>query len=239
MSEQETKKKKGLMKKFSSKFKGEKPDELVMETLGELKGIVSSMRGIFEEFEKGYDEQLEEDRTSLQKIQVKLPKFLQSGHMKTEEHRMKRIKGNKETLGELEDNFNKLEMVLTSSTSSLENISEAYVNTAIPGKKDSGALEELESKMELMQENMSNALGDINTQISLIKSALDNMAGQLDEQGVVLTNIDEKIEVLDTKMDKAQDLLVKISKKITGNRVIMLVIAGTATALIAQKFLMA
>ena len=86
---------------------------------------------------------------------------------------------------------------------------------------------------------MASALGDVGTQISLIKSALDNMAGQLDEQGVVLTNIDEKIEVLDTKMDKAQDLLVKISKKITGNRVIMLVIAGTATALIAQKFLMA
>ena len=238
MSAQETKKKKGLMKKISTKFKGEKPDELVMETLGELKGIVSSMRDVFEEFEKGYDQQLEEDRTAWQKIQVKLPKFLQPNDLKTEEHRMKRIKGNKDTLGELEDNFNKLEMVLTSSTSSLENISEAYVNTATLGRQDNKSLEDLENKMEVMQENMASAMGDINTQISLIKSALDNMAGQLDEQGVVLTNIDEKIDVLDTKMDRAQALLKKISKQITGNRIIMLVIAGTATAVIAQKFLM-
>ena len=34
---------------------------------------------------------------------------------------------------------------------------------------------------------------------SLIKSALDNMAGQLDEQGVVLVNIDEKIDTIDSK----------------------------------------
>ncbi|MCY3410049.1 MAG: hypothetical protein INQ03_00300 [Candidatus Heimdallarchaeota archaeon] len=240
MSEQEQTKKKGLIKKISEKFKGERPDELVMETLTELKDIVSSMKNVFEEFEEGYEEQLEEERTAWQKMQTKLPSFLQSSQTKSEMHRMERIKSNKSTLAELEDNFNKLEMVLTSSSATMESISEAYINTAIPAhSRNDDAIMELEKRMEMISENMSASLGDINAQISLIKSALDNMAGQLDEHGVVLDGIDSKVNVLDEKMDKAQNMLEKISKKLTGNRIILLVIAGTATALIAQKFLVA
>ncbi len=231
-------KKKSIMKKITSKFRGEKADELVLDTLSELKDIVSSMKVVFEEFEGGYEEQLEDERNAWQKIQSKLPKFLQTTQLKNDEHRLHRIKSNKNTLAELEDNFNKLELVLSSSTATIESISEAYVNTAIPGVRDDKALSELEKRMELVENNMSSSLGDINTQITLIKSALDNIAGQMDEHGVVLENIDDKINILDEKMDKAQNMLEKISKKLTGNRIIMLVIAGTATAVIAQKFLM-
>ncbi|MHA2253459.1 MAG: hypothetical protein ACXAD7_24085, partial [Candidatus Kariarchaeaceae archaeon] len=103
---------------------------------------------------------------------------------------------------------------------------------------DDKAIKEIESKMEKMQDNMADAMGDITSQISLIKSALDNMAGQLDEQGVLLGDIDEKIEVIDGKLDKAHDMLRKISKQITGNRIMMLVVAGTATAIILNKLVL-
>ncbi len=238
MSEQKSKKKKkksSLLKRIGGKIRGEEKDEMVMETLNELKDIVSNMKDVFEQFESGYEIQLEEERTAWQKFQSKLPKFLQSKQLKNENRRIERIKSNKSTLAELEDNFNKLEIVLSTSTNNLESLGEVFVDTAIPGSPTDDAIEELEQKMEDMQQNLANALDNINVQISLIKTALDNMAAQLDEQNVILEGVDEKIDVIDSKLDRAQEMLKKISKKITGNRLLMLVIAGTATAVIITQ----
>ncbi|MDH5404058.1 MAG: hypothetical protein OEY49_16290 [Candidatus Heimdallarchaeota archaeon] len=236
---QEKKKKKGLAKKLSEKIgRDSEPDTLVVDTLGELKQIVGSMKDVFGQFETGYSEQLEEERTRWEKVQSKLPGFMQNKSTKVEEHRLNRIKSNKGNLAELEDNLSKLELLLSTSNSSLETIGETYLKTAATGKEvDNSTLIELEKKMEKMQENMSDAMNDMNAQIRLIKTALDNMAGQLDEQGLILEDIDDKIDVIDTKMDKAQDMLKKISNKITGNRLIMLAVIGTATALMVTKFL--
>ncbi|MHA2501519.1 MAG: hypothetical protein ACXAE3_01420 [Candidatus Kariarchaeaceae archaeon] len=234
--EQKKKKDKSVLKKISSKLSREQdPDNLVLDTLGELKGIVSSMRGIFEDFEDGYSKQLDEERGMMQKLESKLPKALQSSATKNQMKRMDRIKGNKSNLGELEDNLSKLELVLSSSTSSLESLSQAYVDThAVTSKSKDKSIEELEAKMESMQENITDAMSEMTAQISLIKTALDNMAGQLDEQGVALEGIDGKIDTLDSKLDQAHEMLKKISKQITGNRLIMLAVFAGAAAFIAQ-----
>ncbi len=233
------KKKKSIARKIGEKLgKGPTTDVLVKETLSELTDIVGSMRDVFKEFEHGYDDQLADERSGWDKFQAKLPGFLQKENIKLEENRMKRIKSNKSNLSELEDNLKKLDLVLSSSSSTFESLGEAYIKTAVPGKADEKSLKELERRMENMQENVSDAMGDLTAQISLIKSALDNMAGQLDEQGVILSDIDEKIDIIDGKLDKAQAMLKKISRQITGNRVLMLVIAGTATAIILNKLVL-
>ncbi|MHA2171450.1 MAG: hypothetical protein ACXAC2_01305 [Candidatus Kariarchaeaceae archaeon] len=236
---QKKKRKKGLVQKIGEKLgKGPTADELAKETLSELTDIVGSMKDIFKEFEDGYFEQLTEERTSWDKVQAKLPSFLQKGKIKVEEKRMDRIKSNKSNLSELEDNLRKLDLVLSSSSASFESLGEAYIRTAIPGQANEETIKELEKKMETMQENISDAMGDLTAQISLIKSALDNMAGQLDEQGVALEGIDKKIDQIDGKLDRAHEMLKKISRQLTGNRIMMLVVAGTATAIILNKLVL-
>ena len=239
MEQEQQKKKKSLTQRISEKLgRGPDTDELMRDTLHDLTDIVSSMKNVFQDFETGYDEQLQEERSTWEKFQSKLPGFMQSSSMKNDEERVKRIKSNKSNLSELEDNLKKLEMVISSGSTSLEQLSEAYINSAIPGEKSDRALSELEKRMEMMEANVAGAMEDLAAQITLIKSALDNMAGQLDEQGVQLTNIDEKIDTLDGKLDKAHDMLKTISRKLTGNRVIMLVVAGTATAVILNKLVL-
>jgi DNA repair ATPase RecN len=233
------KKEKSVLKKITDKLSRDEtePDDLVLDTIGELKDIVGSMRNVFEEFEDGYDKQLEEERSSWQKIQSKLPQFLQSSSTKTEEHRVKRIKNNKNNLSDLEENLSKLEIILSSSNQSLDMLSEAYVKTASVGSKDEEkTVREIEARMDKMQQDITGAMGEMTAQITLIKAALDNMAGQLDEQGVKLDGIDGKIDTIDGKLDKAHEMLKKISKQITGNRLIMLAVVITATAVVASKF---
>ena len=128
--EQKKKKDKSVLKKISSKLSRDPdPDTLVLDTLGELKDIVGSMRGVFEQFEDGYSKQLDEERGVMQKLESKLPKALQSSTTRNQDKRMERIKGNRGNLSELEDNLTKLELVLSSSSSSLESLSQAYVDT--------------------------------------------------------------------------------------------------------------
>ncbi|MCE7736722.1 MAG: hypothetical protein GPJ54_17705 [Candidatus Heimdallarchaeota archaeon] len=237
--EQVQKKKKSLARKIGEKFgRGPDADELMTETLSDLTDIVGSMKLVFEDFEDGYEKQLDEERSSWQKLQSKLPGFLQASKMKTEEKRFNRIKSNKSNLGELEDNLKKLEMIISSGQTNLEVLGQAALNAAVPGELSSKSMSEFEDRLQTMEQNVSSSMNDMGAQISLIKSALDNMAGQLDEQGVTLENIDEKIDTIDGKLDKAQEMLVKISRKLTGNRVIMLVIAGTATAVILNKLVL-
>jgi len=242
--EQERKKKKkkndkSLLQKLSDKISGDpNPDEMVIDTLGELKDIVGSMRNVFEDFEDGYSKQLKEEQGTWQKIESKLPGMLQSDSTKNQNKRINRIKSNKKNLSELEDNLAKLELVLSSGTASMEALSQAYVDTeAVSSKSKDKAVQELERRMELMQENIATAMGDMTAQITLIKSALDNMAGQLDEQGVKLDGIDTKIDTIDGKLDKAHEMLKKISKQITGNRLIMLAVFAGAAAFIAQSIM--
>lgn len=238
--EQKQKKKKSLARKIGEKFgRGPDADELMQETLSDLTDIVGSMKNVFEDFEEGYEKQLDEERSTWRKLQSKLPSFLQAEKMKTEDSRIKRIKSNRSNLSELEDNLKKLEIIISSGKSSMEMLGQAAINVAIPGETSEKAMNELESRINSMENNVSESMNNLNAQISLIKSALDNMAGQLDEQGVVLVNIDEKIDVLDSKLDKAQEMLIKISRKLTGNRVIMLVVAGSATAVILNKLVLA
>lgn len=226
-----SKKKQTFAKRIGSKFSHkEKPDELLNNTMNELVDIVSTMKDVFHEFDEGYEQQLQTDQTSWEKLQRKLPSFLQSKNVQVEEHRKSRIKTNRKNLELLEDNLHKLDIVLNSASKDVELLGERYLDIVLPeNSRTEEKIEELENYMSAMQTNISTALNDFNSQLQLIKSTMDNMAGQLSEQGVVLEGIDSKVDVLDTKLDKAQSLLKKISRQVTGNRVLMIV-AFTAVA---------
>ncbi|MHA2276221.1 MAG: hypothetical protein ACXAC2_10655 [Candidatus Kariarchaeaceae archaeon] len=145
--EQLQKKKKSLAKRIGQKFgRSKDTDELMQETLTDLTDIVGSMKDVFEDFESGYEKQLEEERSSWEKVQSKLPGFLQAGKTKIEESRVKRIKSNRSNLAELEDNLKKLDMIISSGKSNLEVLGQAAVNAAIPGGISEKSMNELETR---------------------------------------------------------------------------------------------
>jgi len=234
--QEQKKKKKSLRSRF-----GKKPqtDELVTDTLSELKDIVNGMKNIFTEFDEGYEAQLEEDRNVWEKMQSKLPSFLQfSDNVKTEERRKSRIKNNKDNLDMLNDSLAKLEIVLTSSHNNFEAMESEYMKAIMPETSgDNQAIKDLETRMDQMEGNIAEAMQHLSGQVRLIKSSMDNMAGQLDEQGVVLEDIDGKIDVLDTKLDKAQELIKKVSKQITNGRLLFLFGFITVTGVFLTQML--
>ena len=220
-------------KRLGEKFKKQKkPDVLMNQTLNELTEIVGSMRDIFNEFDESYDAQLDEERSLWDRMQAKMPSVFQlSENVKNEEKRKKRIKMNKHHLDELHDNLNKLDIVLNNSSTNFQDLEEDYID-AISSKNNNLDKKNVYEKINTMETNMAEAVQQLSGQIRLIKSAMDNMAGQLDEQGVKLEGIDGKIDVIDTKLDHAQELIRKVSKQITNGRLLFLfgalTIAGIA-----------
>ncbi len=233
-------KKKSLLEKLSTKFgKNEPNDALLKEAVSELKDLVSGMKDMFDEFDDKYDEKLEQDRSILEKVQSKLPKFLQAPDVQNQERQRKKIESNKFALTKLEDSLSKIELATSGNNVDLLSMEEAYIDLLKqeqPGLSDEKAISTFEERLKRMEENFANSISDMSASISLIKSSLDNMAGQLEEQGVVLTNIDQKVDVLDTKLDKAQELIEKVSKQITGNRVIILITATAISAILLSRF---
>ncbi len=220
------KSKKSLMKKIGEKLgRKDNTDDLIEETLTELKDIVGSMRDVFEEFDESYSESLKEKRGGLGRLKSTLPSFIKPADIKQEEARLKKIRRNKSTLAALEDSIAKLDLALRTSRQNYEEIGDAYLNLVKleAGGKEDEAIRKVEERMNQMESNIAEAMSQLTAQIGLIKNSLDNMAGQLEEQGVIIKGIDEKVDVLDTKLDKAQKLIKEVSRKITGNRVIILI----------------
>ncbi len=220
------KEKKSILKKIGEKLgKKESTDDLIEETLTELKDIVSSMKDVFEEFDESYTETLKQKRGTLGKLKSTLPSFMKPDEIKREEKRLQKIRRNKSTLAALEDSIAKLDIALRTSRKNYEEIGDAYLNLVKmeAGGKEDEAIKKVEERMNQLEGNIAEAMSQLTAQIGLIKNSLDNMAGQLEEQGVIIKGIDEKVDVLDSKLDKAQQLIKEVSRKITGNRVIILI----------------
>ncbi len=237
MSVQKKKEKKSLIKKIGEKLgKKDDADDLIEETFEELKDIVSSMKEVFEEFDHSYTETINEKRGTVGKLKASLPSFLKPDDIKLEERRLEKIRRNKKTLSTLEDSIAKLELVLKTSRQNYDELGEAYLNLVKleSNGNENKAIEKIEERMNQLESNVATAMEQLTSQIVLIKNSLDNMAGQLEEQGVVLHGIDQKVDVLDSKLDKAQELIKEVSRKITGNRVIILIaITAVSTVLLS------
>ena len=237
MSVQKKKEKKSLIKKIGEKLgKKDDADDLIEETFEELKDIVSSMKEVFEEFDHSYTEKKKKKRGTVGKLKASLPSFLKPDDIKLEERRLEKIRRNKKTLSTLEDSIAKLELVLKTSRQNYDELGEAYLNLVKleSNGNENKAIEKIEERMNQLESNVATAMEQLTSQIVLIKNSLDNMAGQLEEQGVVLHGIDQKVDVLDSKLDKAQELIKEVSRKITGNRVIILIaITAVSTVLLS------
>ena len=103
-------------------------------------------------------------------------------------------------------------------------------------KQDMGSKfkdEDLEKVIDEMKLEIYRSMEDINAQIRLLKTALETITEQLTEQGIQLERIEEKVDVVDKKLDKAQELIKKVARRLTGNNILILVLAGSVLSLLA------
>jgi chromosome segregation ATPase len=238
-NEQQKKKKKGLIRKIASKFKKDSaPDdmELVKGTIGDLEEVVVVMSDILDSFDTDFENEVEGKRNVIDKVWVKLPKFMQSRHLKDQTRDKEKISKGKKQLGTVKSSISNMMMVIEQSPDSFEKVAEAYIEVVSPEGITDEKAEEIEEKINLMQLEFVQYMEEMQRQLLLLRTTIDHMAQDLGDHGVKLDNITDKVEEVSTKLDTVQEKLVEISRKLTKNRLLMFGLA-TGVTIVLLSFL--
>ncbi len=240
LTEQKKKKKKSLRQKLASKFSQmkKKPEDenLLVETVSELKSVVHDMKEIFEEIDKTFEEETEKEKTFWDRIRSKIPQRFQPEEIKKEKQQKQKIRSNKERLKKLEEVLEQFEAI-TTMPGKEDMLADEYMKLL---RQDMGSKfkdEDLEKVIDEMKLELYRSIEDMNAQIRLLKTALETITEQLTEQGIQLDRIEEKVDVVDKKLDKAQELIKKVARRLTGNNILILVLAGSVLSLLALSII--
>ncbi|MCG3219709.1 MAG: hypothetical protein KAR35_11890 [Candidatus Heimdallarchaeota archaeon] len=239
-NEHQKKKKKGLIKKLVSKFKKDStPDDmkLVKGTIGDLGEVVVVMSDILESFDVEYENEVENKRNAVDKVWVKLPKFMQSRHLKEQTRERERISKGKKQLTTVKSSLSNMMTVIEQSPDNFEKVAETYVEVVSPAGITDEKAEEIEEKINAMQLEFVQYMEEMQKQLLLLRTTMDHMAQDLGEHGVKIDHITEKVEEVSTKLDSVQEKLKEISRKLTKNRLLMFALATGVTIVLLKAIL--
>ena len=202
----------------------------VLEFLQDLRAVSVSLQEIIQEMETKYTEQVIQRRPiplrpfSLLPDQLKPPSIrLQDQKLDKIKRVNQRVKTIIETLDGLEESVRCIENETDEELLGRRIYELIYPNQPIYDAQ----IDQLNAKVEEFEATFLTSLDELNQKMSTISLTLSDFADTLKEQGVLLEQLDEKIETCNTKLDEIQIKLIEISKKLT-NRTLIALIAGIA-----------
>ena len=120
-----------------------------------------------------------------------------------------------------------------------EEVGRRIYEVAYPGQEVSEEnLTQLETRMEELEQSFFGSLDAINTQMAVLTQTLTQISDKLNDQGVVLNHMDDKLDRVETKIDQARVTLEKISTKLSQNRVILAFLLGAIVILVGALVLL-
>jgi archaellum component FlaC len=230
-----------LTKQLAKWFKKtDEPSEKEMLTnfIKDLDSVLFSMEEMTDDITEGFKNQVIHKRPLSNKIIANLPKFIQPHKIKTQNEKLTELNKTKQkmqslrgTLAKIGDSIDTMEIQATPLEG--EEVGNRIYELAYPGESISqmkvGTLEE---KLQLLENSFLSAMDQMNAQMNQISTNLSTLTKRLDEQGVKIDQIDTKITDVATKLQKIQSTLSKISKKLTQNRTLLALLAGSVIALV-------
>jgi len=248
MSKMKERKKDSSFKKVSKKVskmvkREENEVELLVETVDNLKDVVNTMGAIFEEMDSEFKEEVVDKRTFTEKMQSKLPKKIMSKKVREQEKDRERISSAYKRLKIVTGTLDKVAELSKQRDTDWDALTEAYFDTQFPeppsgkGKVSDKQVKQFEKAIDEMRGDFLAKMEGMNNQILLMKASIGDMTELLQDQGVVIEGIDVKVDEINVKLDKTQKMLRKISRQITGNRVMMALMAGAVIGTLAVVIL--
>ena len=211
--------------------------EMLLGFIGDLDSVLETMESMADDVYFGYSNQVIDQRTIPKKIAASLPKFLQPVQIKRQNEKIKEIKDTKqkmrhlrETLGGIGESIETMDLTATPPESQLGN---RIYEIAYPGEAiTSQNVGTLEERLQILENSFLTSMDQMNNQIQQISQNLATLTQRMDEQGVKIDQIDQKIDTVNTRLKNVQSTLVKISQKLTQNRTLLALLAGSVIALV-------
>ncbi|MHA1214507.1 MAG: hypothetical protein ACTSPG_04380 [Candidatus Hodarchaeales archaeon] len=218
--------------------------EMLLDFIGDLGSVLKSMEVLATDMYDGFSDQVIQKRPLSSRLISLLPKFIQPDSVRHQNERLNEISTAKAKMKYLQDTLTNIRdsiesMEFGSSTRDESYIGEQIYELAYPGEKvDPTNIETLEERLKILENSFLTSMDKINDQLGQISMNLKTLKNRLDEQNVKIDRIDEKISEVDSKLKKIQSSLATISRKLTQNRTLLALLAGSVVALIIVVIIM-
>jgi archaellum component FlaC len=212
--------------------------EMIKEFVNDLHSVLETMENMTDDISKGYKSQVIEKRSLSSKIVANLPKIIQPQRIKLQNEKLNELSETKQkmqslrnTLVHIGDSVDSMDLQATPLEG--EDVGNRIYELAYPGETvTSKKVITLEEKLQMLENSFLESMDQMNAQMNQISTNLATLTRRLDEQGVKIDQIDTKITAVDNKLQKIQSTLAKISKKLTQNRTLLALLAGSVIALV-------
>jgi hypothetical protein len=212
--------------------------ELIKNFIEDLESVLESMETMTDDISQGFTNQVVQKRSFATKILSSMPKIIQPSHVRQQnekitemqetKRKMKLLRG---TLANISESIETMDIKATPAKNA--EFGNRIYELAYPGEaissKNVGTLEE---RLQILENSFLTSMDQMNAQMNQISKNLATLAQRLDQQGVKIDRIDEKITEVDSKLVKVQSTLGKISRKLTQNRTLLALLAGSVIALV-------
>ena len=196
------------------------------------------MEGLAADMYEGFNSQVLQQRSFSSKILSLVPNFLQPTGIRAQTKRKQelgsatlKMKYLRKTLNEIDTSIKQKDFSTKPSTES--NFGHQIYELAYPGERiNSHKVGTLEERLQILENSFLASMDKVNDQLNDISLNLKTLKTRLDEQSVKIDRIDDKISEVDSKLKKIQSSLVNISRKLTQNRTLLALLAGSVIALI-------
>ncbi|NHJ01974.1 MAG: hypothetical protein EAX86_07495 [Candidatus Heimdallarchaeota archaeon] len=211
--------------------------EMIMDFIGDLDTILETMEDMADDMHSGYSDQVIKQRSLSTKIASSLPKFLQPVQIKRQNEKIKEILTTKQKMRHLRETLSgigsSIETMDLKASPPETHLGNRIYEIAYPGEAiTSQNVGTLEERLQILENSFLTSMDQMNNQIQQISQNLATLTQRLDEQGVKIDKIDTKITAVDDKLKNVQATLIKISRKLTQNRTLLALLAGSVIALV-------
>lgn len=212
--------------------------ELLIDFIGDLDSVLESMEDLAADMFEGFNSQILQQRSVYSKLIALLPNFLQPTEIRVQTKRRNELNSTKlkmmylrKTLNEIGSSIKQKEF--SAKSSSEINFGQQIYELAYPGERiNTHKVGTLEERLQILENSFLTSMDKVNDQLNDISHNLKTLKDRLDEQNVKIDRIDNKISEVDSKLKKIQSSLVNISRKLTQNRTLLALLAGSVIALI-------
>ena len=231
--EKKKSKTKSKLKKLVNMIKRSDEDYLD-QTMSELIDIAEALTSIYSDAEERYEKTQDKEKGSWDALHSRFPRMFQSKAKKKEMDDLNEISSSKWKIQRLKQQLEELQEADKEQQD--ERVAEIYAELLTASQKAPENSESIEERIEQLELNFIQQIDDINLQLSLIKSSLNDLTILLQEQGAKIDGLDTKIDEVNSKLTKAQETLKKISQKITSSQILTIITIG-AVAVVAVGLL--
>ncbi|MFX0094180.1 MAG: hypothetical protein ACFFBD_20750 [Candidatus Hodarchaeota archaeon] len=158
-----------------------------------------------------------------------------------EEHK-KQVKEARSKIGGLSSRLAEMQDIFTSQPQDPEELGKRIYNVAYPGQDlNLDNIEEFENRVSNFETNFLDVFKELSSQMDDVAKGLEDIAADIQSQGVKMDSIDEKLDIASGFVLKAEQAITEIQQKLAQNKkliiVLGVVIVGLASALVGAKLL--